>query len=185
MLPSSFFTSSTLTTLKLSTFNLKLPSRIQFPALKILEFSEITFCGDYLSNTLFSDSCCPMLEKLVLSFCNSVPNHYVTPSICATSIKSLKIGDNDGFYFTLSCPNLHELYFAGDKLPEISFETLSSLSIATFDLCSLPSSFDVMENLTMGMHNLHTLGLKGYYIEVWFILILDILFSFKLRSQLH
>ncbi|KAL5730416.1 hypothetical protein ACHQM5_003238 [Ranunculus cassubicifolius] len=170
LLPRSLFIGSCLTTLELCGFSLKLPTIASFPVLKKLTLINMTFLDEYLTNKLFSDSSCPMLESLEMFNCYL--DHFTTLSISATNLKNLNIlidiHDID-INFNLSNPNLEYIFYENNRLPEISLETLSSLRTATFEICLPPTSSLILENLAckilLGMHNVNLLRLRGHFIQ--------------------
>ncbi|KAL5703844.1 hypothetical protein ACHQM5_022347 [Ranunculus cassubicifolius] len=169
-LPRSLFIGSCLTGLELSGFSLKLPTVASFPVLKILGLISMTFLDEYLTNKLFSDSSCPMLESLEMVNCYL--DNFTTLSISATNLKYLHIlfdTDEIPINFNLSNPNLEYIFYVNNSLPEISLETLSSLRTATFEICLPPTSSLVRENLAckilLGMHNVNLLTLMGHFIQ--------------------
>ncbi|KAL5712063.1 hypothetical protein ACHQM5_014270 [Ranunculus cassubicifolius] len=184
LLPLNLFTCRSLTTLDLYCFSLKLPSAIHFPLLKKLTLIQMTFCDENLANKLFTDTSCPLLENLEISNCNL--DLLSTLSITCTNLKYLKLLDNrhlsddthdHDIEFNLSNPNLHEIWYESNRLPQISVGTLSSLLIATFELYSPPSGSAAMENIAckilMGMHNVRKVRLRCYFIQ-WLTSVLDL-----------
>ncbi|KAL5731069.1 hypothetical protein ACHQM5_003830 [Ranunculus cassubicifolius] len=170
-LPSSLFTSSTLTSLTLSDINLNLPSKVYFPVLKTVDLDKIFFFNGSRSCNLFSDCSCPMLETLTISCCEFADFNIL--SISATSLKVVKlldVDDDHALSFRLSNPNLRLIHYEGNKLPGFTSETLSSLVNATFELMSASSALNVAEKpvckLLNGIHNVNTLKLRGHFIEV-------------------
>ncbi|KAF5187797.1 F-box protein [Thalictrum thalictroides] len=68
-LPCALFTCPTLVSFTFYVVDLKFPAVIRFPVLKKLKLYEITFPNEYLTDKLFSDCCCPMLNDLLIKYC--------------------------------------------------------------------------------------------------------------------
>ncbi|PIA58177.1 hypothetical protein AQUCO_00500241v1 [Aquilegia coerulea] len=176
-LPSCLFTCSTLTTLELNSLRLRLPTTIQFPLLKSLVLDKIGFVDDNSTNKLFSSSSCPVLEDLIILCCYQ--SIETTHTVSFSKLKLLKFFENDFFFnvgidlnlkTNLFISYLHKFAYKGKEPPKLSCETLSSMTQAKFTLTLPPTdSNDTCENsaskILMGMRNVVTLSLKGFYIE--------------------
>ncbi|KAF6148800.1 hypothetical protein GIB67_038133 [Kingdonia uniflora] len=105
-LPHCLFTSKSLVKLKLCMPDhiLKFPSNIQFPVLKTLALSEITFFDNHLTTKLFSS--CPLLQNLKIDSCD---------------VSRLNV-------LFISIPTLEKLCYYGDIPQEFTLNKLPSLS---------------------------------------------------------
>ncbi|KAL5721903.1 hypothetical protein ACHQM5_005488 [Ranunculus cassubicifolius] len=151
----SFFTCSSLKLLSLSNLIVELAVKIFLPNLNTLKLSYVKFCDQDVAENLFSS--CPVLQYLTLKECSLI----------------------HGNTFTISASKLRHINYTGDKMPNISSETLSSLKdvtfftydvdkdLATYFLPDLPVYSDKGNgNVLRGLHNVETLTLGGNYIKI-------------------
>ncbi|KAL4619264.1 hypothetical protein ACB092_06G067700 [Castanea dentata] len=149
LLPPSFFTSKSLSTLKLvmDTSVLKVPSSVCFSGLKILHLSSVTFLDDQSCQLLFSG--CPVLQELVLYECvwNNING------------------------ITISIPTLRRLIIYEDPLAPLQlldtdflFCNISSLVDASVDftnLSSVPQAVHRAVKLLVGIQGVKSLRISN------------------------
>ncbi|OVA11118.1 F-box domain [Macleaya cordata] len=139
-LPSCIFTCSSLTVLKLNSYNstLNLPSSVRLPFLKSIQLTSVTFLEDNW-NQIFRN--CPMLEDVVMEDCdlgNLTVLHISSPSMQRLTIDGLP--KDSTFYYPLlnheiriSTPGLLSLKYTDCTMKNIYLENMSSLVDATID----------------------------------------------------
>ncbi|KAL5731372.1 hypothetical protein ACHQM5_004106 [Ranunculus cassubicifolius] len=170
-LPCCFFTCSTLSVIYLRSLrNLKWPTLISFPNLKVLNLHGIVFRDENVSSKLFSDSACPLLERLSIFYCKFKGIH--TLSISFSTLKYLQLHCVEALNVNLSIPILSEFDYACPLPPNISCETLSSICQGSFEF-DIPDSiagelalFNSVRKIFTGLHNVEDLALFNGVIEV-------------------
>ncbi|PIA60582.1 hypothetical protein AQUCO_00300225v1 [Aquilegia coerulea] len=170
-LPFRFFTCMTLRVLSLVCVEIEWPTTVRFPVLKYLYVEGLSFVQyENTIDKLFSSCTCPMLEDLVLRQCDLGVS---TLSICNPSLKYLQIFDGNQLNINISVSTLHKLECIWCLPPNISSETLSSLSDAYFELSDsdlrgtavVASQFNSVSKILLGLHNVKTLELDSTFIE--------------------
>ncbi|KAL5718226.1 hypothetical protein ACHQM5_011155 [Ranunculus cassubicifolius] len=118
ILPSCFFSSESLTTLKIWANNkIEIPSTISFPSLNTLHFGDITFI--LRGTTEQVTFMCPVLTECV--FYRITWKEFNSIKIISPQLKSLSIDDSI----------LNGLYYLGEGVIEVSAESLTSLELIT------------------------------------------------------
>ncbi|KAF5187799.1 F-box protein [Thalictrum thalictroides] len=170
-LPCSLFNCSTLIALTLSIEDLKFPAIIRFPVLTKLKLWHITFPGEYITSKLFSDSSCPMLNDLLIGYCDL--ENFTTLNISFPNLKRFRLyvyeDDLQSYKINLSAPNLLKFGYKSSYPPNIIFKTFSSIVFATFNGHGYLSDLDVVDNyaskILMELRNVKTLALLGHFLE--------------------
>ncbi|PIA58183.1 hypothetical protein AQUCO_00500246v1 [Aquilegia coerulea] len=169
---SCLFSYNTLTHMRLVNVHLKLPTTIKLPFLKCLVLSRIEFVNDNLSSMLFSSCCCPVLEQLQLFNCYQ--NHANTNVFSFSNLKLLKLQNNSKVPVKVLISRLHKFIYVGKEPPNLSTETLSSLSNTCFGLTLPPTNSnntdpDYFDNsaskILAGLRNVEALNLRDFYLE--------------------
>ncbi|XP_026402679.1 putative F-box/FBD/LRR-repeat protein At5g22670 [Papaver somniferum] len=140
LLPSTLFTCESLEKLWIrSSSVLYLPKSISFPRLKLLQLALVEFTDECLTEQLFSN--CPVLEELIIRWCNWVNMKAVC--ISAPALKCLIIdciGDPLNINILHNCevkihaPSLVSLTYRDCIAKEFVFSSLSSLVDAKIDI---------------------------------------------------
>ncbi|PIA58181.1 hypothetical protein AQUCO_00500245v1 [Aquilegia coerulea] len=173
-LPSCLFSCITLTHMELSNVHLKLSTTLRLPLLKSLFLTKIEFVN--LTNMLFSSSCCPVLEELHIFYCYQ--NHANTNVFSLSNLKLLRlfndVSDVRSLKVKLLISHLHKFVYIGREPPNLSIETLSSLSVAHFTLSLHPTNSnntdpdffdDSATKILTGLRNVEALTLTAFYLE--------------------
>ncbi|KAL5725853.1 hypothetical protein ACHQM5_008947 [Ranunculus cassubicifolius] len=162
------FTSSTLTALTLESIDLKLPTTISFPKLKIATLVKIKFFDDYSINYLFSSCCCPVLEELIVLMCNFEEVKILT--ISSPTIRVLQLSGFDiGQKIRISTLKLQDLSYLGNGIPNISPEQILT-SLVKVSLGGFLRSVNCKISTTVcrilaRLSNVVSLSLSAYYVE--------------------
>ncbi|PIA28388.1 hypothetical protein AQUCO_07000012v1 [Aquilegia coerulea] len=174
--PRSFFSSETLTVLKISTESvLKIPSSVCFSRLKVLYLGFVyVSCYDPYQEISFS---CPVLEELFLEECEWLEIEIV--NITAPFLKRLKIKDypychDDRLYhcqINVSTESLVSFKLTSNLPYKYSLSDISSLSNANFDInfnsygevinghvTTALTSISHVKNLTFSSHTIKALS---------------------------
>ncbi|XVF18235.1 hypothetical protein REPUB_Repub11eG0003900 [Reevesia pubescens] len=138
MLPRHLFACESLKELELDFFNdLRLPSFVYFPNLKILNLSRVFFMDDNSVRKLFSS--CPQLEKLDLIECewdNVKAVHVSAPKLEYLEISEFKADEDakSDCQFMISGPRLRFFRYKGELINEYCISDAPSLLDAHVDM---------------------------------------------------
>ncbi|PIA41546.1 hypothetical protein AQUCO_02200168v1 [Aquilegia coerulea] len=172
-LPLRLFTCKTLTQLKLGKLDINVPNVVLFPMLKTLVLGpQVHFYDENQTSRLISSS--PVLEYLGFISCSWANSSLLV--ISAPSLKFLYLNPSPPSQdVRICCSNLRQIMYAGNP-PDISLETLSSLSRADFDSYSpaLSSNREICDlhnhnasRILMGLQNVVSLSLNCAAMEVF------------------
>ncbi|KAI3509998.1 hypothetical protein L1887_25524 [Cichorium endivia] len=139
VIPESMFNSMSLTTLKLDTDFIEIPSHVSFPSLKTLHLSFVGFMNDDDVKRLFSG--CSVLENLFLEECQCF--YLENTVISSSTLKSLTIhdelyfeedDDTNGCKIKIDATNLTYFEYIGHLSNEILLINIPSLVKASIHI---------------------------------------------------
>ncbi|KAL5723696.1 hypothetical protein ACHQM5_007065 [Ranunculus cassubicifolius] len=168
-LPCSLFTCGTLTVLCLSNIQLELPAVGKFPLVKLLYLRRVQWSDVSQTNKLISN--CPLLKLLGLIHCSWNKSDIL---VIDTPNLKLLVWVPASYHqeVCISCLDLYEGHYIGYP-PDISTETLSSMSLALLDFKPVVVSMESQSvidqrasKIFMGLHNVIHLELRQFALEI-------------------